>query len=190
MEQSNSTKHWGLLIIRGLLYMAIGVSSFFISNPFTGQSAQLISGLLIVAGFCGCAYGFYTLRADRNYIWSLLRSGFDIIFGVAILAYGGGEPGRFQETLGFWAVMSAFIHAVQAMYIFMLSGGRQPRNIFGTVLHFLNVLLGGGIAYTLLTPSPQAIPWAVVGSLVIALGLIMITLAVQQRQTLLTNRAI
>lgn len=188
MESSNPTKHWGLLIIRGLLYVAIGVSAFFIPNPSTTQSAQLISGLLIVAGLCGCAYGFFTLRSDRNYIWSLLRSGFDIIFGVAILVYGGSNPARFQETLGFWAVMYAFMQSVQAMYISMLSGGQQPRNIFGSVLHFVSVVLGGGIAYSLITPDPQSIAWAVVGSLILLLGLVMIVLAVQQRQTLLVNK--
>ena len=68
--------------------------------------------------------------------------------------------------------MYAFIFAVQTMYIFMLQGGPQPRNIFGSVLNFLNILLSGGIAYLLLTPDPQTISWGVVGSLVIALEMI------------------
>lgn len=188
MDQSNPTKLWLLLIIRGLLYVAIGAISLFLIRALTSQAVQLLGSLVIAAGACGCIYAFFTLRADRNYFWELLRSFFDIGFGIALLVFSRDDVNRVIETLGFWAIMYAFIQAVQAIYTAMLLGVKQPRNIFGNVLHLLTVLLAGGLAYELMSSASQTISFTLVGLLVVALGVIIILQAVQQRRTLLFNK--
>ncbi len=190
METLNPTKHWWLLITRGLLYILIGVSLFLFAGTFTSLSAQLIGGLVIAAGICGSVYAFNNLRADRNYIWELLRSGFDIGFGIAFLVYSKGDIDGFLGILGFWAMMYAFLQAVQTMYLFLQAGVASTFNLSGKVLHFLNVALAGGLSYMLtLTPTGIDNSLTIVGLFPIALGIIIILLAIQQkRQAVLVSK--
>jgi uncharacterized membrane protein HdeD (DUF308 family) len=187
MAQSTPTRHWQLLVIRGLLYGLMGASMFLATRPFAEQSTQLFGGLLLTAGVFGCVYAVYSLRIDRNYFWEALRSIADIGFGIGFLIYSQGELNLFLTTLGFWAVMYDFIQAVQAIYTFMLSGVKQPRNIVGNLLHFSAVLIAGGIAFIALSSATERVPLPLIGLLLASLGLIIILLAIQQRQTLLVS---
>lgn len=190
METLNPTKHWWLLITRGLVYILIGVSLFLFAGTFTSLSAQLIGGLVIAAGICGSVYAFNNLRADRNYIWELLRSGFDVGFGVAFLIYSKGDLDSFLGILSFWALMYAFLQAVQTMYLFMQSGVSPANNFLGKVFHFLSVAISGALSYILLMiPAGVKDSLAFVGLFPMALGVIIILLAVQQkRQAVLVNK--
>ncbi|GAB4054349.1 hypothetical protein [Spirosoma litoris] len=190
INRSSPVKHWWLLVLRGLLYILLGGSILIRTGSFPNQSAQLPGGLLIAAGLCGCIYAVYILRTDRNYFWELLRSVFDIGFGIALLAFSAGSEPRSADILGFWAVVYAFIHVVQAIYIFMLLGGKQPRNILGNLLHMFNVLLSGGIAYAILSSDDEAISTTLIGSFICGLGVSIILLAIQQRTILLANKLI
>lgn len=188
MEQTNSIKHWGLLLTRGFIYLLTGAYIVLAINAVTPGLALLLGGVFIGAGVLGSIYGFYTLRANRNYFWELLRSVFDIGFGITFLIFAPNPPSQFVEALSFWAVMYGSIHTVQAMYIAMLSGGKQPRNLAGTLLHLLGVVTSGGLAFVLLNPDAENVSWPVAGLLLALLGLIIILLAVQQRRAYFINR--
>ncbi|CAN5256940.1 hypothetical protein BH09BAC4_BH09BAC4_29040 [soil metagenome] len=186
MAQSTPTRNWQLLIIRGLLYGLLGVSMLLASSP----PMQLFGGLLVSAGVCGCIYAIYSLQIDRNYFWEALRSLADIGFGIWFLVYSQGDVSRFLDVLGFWGVMYVFIQAVQTIYAFMLLGLKQPRNRLGNLLHFGAVLASGAIAFTALTSAAENPPLFLIGILLILLGLIIIFLAIQQRQTLLADKPV
>lgn len=190
MDQSNPTKFWILLILRGLIYVAIGATLLFLTRVLTGQAVQLIGGLLIAAGVCGCVYAYYTLRADRNYFWEIVRSLFDIGFGIALLVFSQGDASRVVETLGFWATIYAFVQVVQAIYMAMLLGVKQPRNFFGSVLQLLTVLLSGGLAYALIFSDNRSISFTLIGLFIAALGVIIIMQAIQQRRTLVIDKSL
>lgn len=151
---------------------------------------QLFGGLLVSAGVCGCIYAIYSLQIDRNYFWEALRSLADIGFGIWFLVYSQGDVSRFLDVLGFWGVMYVFIQAVQTIYAFMLLGLKQPRNRLGNLLHFGAVLASGAIAFTALTSAAENPPLFLIGILLILLGLIIIFLAIQQRQTLLADKPV
>lgn len=175
-------------IARGLIYVFIGASLFWIAQPADRPFVFIIGGLLMGAGLCGVLYAITVLRTDRNYFWELLRSVFDLGFGLSILIYAPGDLNRLLDVLAFWATTYAFIHAVQAIYISMLSGGKQPRNISGSLLHLASVILAGILAYVLLmVPNGTTVSLFLTGGLVLLLGLIILVLAINQRQTLLAD---
>lgn len=190
MENPNPTRNWWLLITRGLIYILIGVSLFLFAGTFTNQSARLIGSFTIAAGIGGFVYAYMNLRADRNYIWELIRSLFDIGFGVAIIATATGDIDSFLSTLSFWAMMYAFLQAVQTMYMFLQSGVSPAINLPGKVMHFLSVAFAGALSYMLLMrPAGTTDSVAVVGLFPIGLGIIIILLAIQQkRQAVLVDK--
>ncbi len=191
MENSNPTKHWWLLLSRGVLYVLIGISLFLFIGELTSGYAQLIGGLVVVAGICGLIYALANLRADRNYIWELLRSLSDAGFGIAIIVSAKSDVDGFLGTVSFWAMMYAFIQAVQAMYSFLQSGVSSTISLSGKVLYFLGVVIAGGLSYILLMrPGGTDGSLSIVGSFPIALGVIIILLAVQQkRQAVLVGKS-
>ena len=188
MEQTNSIKHWGLLLIRGLVLVATGAYIAFVNKAINPGAILVFGGLFIGAGILGGIYGLFNFRVNRNYFWELLRSTFDVGFGITFLIYAPKPPSQFVEALSFWAVLYGLIHAVQAMYIGMLSGGNQPRNLTGTVLHLVGVVTGVSLAYTLLNPDAAEVSWPLTGLLLALLGLIATLLAIQQRRSYFINR--
>lgn len=191
MENLNPTKHWWLLITRGVIYALIGISLFLFTGTFTSLSAQLIGALVVTAGICGLVYTFANLRADRNYIWELLRSISDAGFGIAMFVSSKGDVDSFLGVLSFWALMYAFIQAVQAMYSFLQSGVSSTISLSGKMLYFLGVVIAGGLSYVLLMrPGGFNDSLAIVGLFPIVLGVIIILLAMQQkRQAVLVRRS-
>lgn len=188
MESTNSIKHWEFLIIRGLLIVVTGAYIALFIKSFSPGSILLIGGLFIAAGVLGGIYGLYTFRVNRNYFWELLRCTFDLGFGITFLVYASKPINQFVEALSFWAILYGLIHAVQTIYIAMLSGGKQPRNLAGTLLHAVGVVTGVALAYTLLNPDAEAVSWLLAGLLLALLGLLIILLAIQQRRSYFINR--
>ena len=167
---------WQPVFIRKLVYCPIG---------------QIVGGLTIAAGLCGAIYTLTNFRADRNNLWEMLRSLFDVGFGVAFIVYSQGSLERFMGVLGFWAIMYGFLESVQAMYNFMLSGVGHTTSYFPVFFHFAAVLIAGALAYLLvLTPSFVHSLSTLVGLFPILLGGIIIVLAFQQKkEAQLANRA-
>ncbi|GAB3694801.1 hypothetical protein GCM10027592_16170 [Spirosoma flavus] len=181
MERTDFARQRGLLISRGIFYVIIGVSLFLFANSFSSMAAQLIGGFTIVAGVLGGIYAFRNLQTDRNSLWELLRSLFDIGFGIAFITYSRGSVDLFLGTLGFWAVLYAFLEAIQAMYIFMLSTNKQPTAYSGNFLHFLSVLIAGALAYLLvMVPGFLENVSILLGLFPVVLGAIIILRAIRQ----------
>jgi uncharacterized membrane protein HdeD (DUF308 family) len=183
MENSNPTKHWWMLVTRGILYISIGICLFLFAGTFTSLSAQLIAGLLLAAGVLGLVYTFGNVRTDRNYIWELLRSLSDVAFGIALFVSSKQDVDDFLSTLSFWAMMYAFIQVVQAMYSFMQSGVGSSISLSGKLIYFLGVVISGSLSYVLLMrPNGLDGSLGVIGLFPIALGVIITVLAVQQKR--------
>lgn len=88
-------------------------------------------------------------------------------------------------------MMYAFIQAVQAMYSFLQSGVSSAISLSGKVLYTVGVLIAGGLSYVLLMrPGNAGESLSIVGLFPIALGVIIIMLAIQQkRQAVAVRRA-
>ena len=168
-----------LLIGRGVLYIVMGGIIVLFDGTFNTQSAQLIGGSIIGAGLLGTLFSFMNLTNDRTYIWELIRSLFDVAFGIAFLLYAQGDIIRFIETFGFWAMMFSVLEAAQSMYMYMLAGPQKKRNFLGDTLHLINVLIAGALTYILTMTS---VTTGLLGLLPIALGVIVILLFIQQKR--------
>jgi uncharacterized membrane protein HdeD (DUF308 family) len=180
METTRSAQRWWLLSTRGVLYAMIGVFMFVFSANYSAQSASIIGILAIVAGICGFVFAFSNERSDRNSMWGILHGVADIAFGIAMFVYSDGTIKGFVDVLGFWAVMYAFLQSVQAMYVYMSSKGASVTNYPAKYIHFANVLVSGGLAFTLLLrPRGFTDSIGMVGIFPIILGVLIIALSLQ-----------
>ncbi len=123
---------------------------FVFGNSYSAQSAFILGGLLIGAGLVGIVFGLTNGGIPAGNFWLLLTSGFDIAFGIAILAYATGTIKGFVDVLGFWAIVYAFLQAVQAMYVFMSERSAGKANYPVWILHFLSLAVAGGLTFNLL----------------------------------------
>jgi len=138
-----------LLYIRGVLYIVIGLIMFVFANTYSFTSGIIIGVFALLAGGCQLIFSFANLRDLKNNVWGVLHGVTDLAFGGAMFVYSQGTIGGLVDVLGMWAVMYAFLQSVQAMYAFMAARG--PGWVSGTsVVHFLNVLTAGGLAFMLL----------------------------------------
>ncbi|GAB4014440.1 hypothetical protein GCM10028773_01240 [Spirosoma koreense] len=75
----------------------------------------------------------------------------DIGAGLALLFYLHQPDQGIVLVVGAWGILVALIQAVEAMFIFIgLQTPSESRDGSGTFIHFLNVLICGGIAFMLL----------------------------------------
>ncbi len=138
-----------LLYVRGVVYIIIGVVMFVFATTYSSTSGIIIGVLALLAGGCQLAFSFANQRDLKNNIWGILHGIVDLIFGVAMFIYSQGTVTGLVDVLGMWAVMYAFLQSVQAMYAFIAARG--PGWVSGTsIVHFLNVLTAGGLAFMLL----------------------------------------
>ncbi|SFF29656.1 DUF308 domain-containing protein [Spirosoma endophyticum] len=119
---------WWLMIARGILYMLIGATMFVFATTYSVQSGQLIGFIAILAGVLQLLFSVSN-RLDKNNIWGILHGVTDVGFGIAIAVFSKGTIEGFVDMLGFWAMMYAFLQAIQAMYAFM--GARGVRGAAG-----------------------------------------------------------
>lgn len=182
----NAIKNEWMLIVRGVLYVVAGGVILF-GGQFDTQSAQLIGGSIIGAGLLGTVFSLLNLKTDRNYSWELIRSLFDIAFGIAFLLYASGDITLFVEAFGFWAMMFSVIEAAQSTYMFMLAGPQKKRNFLGDMLHLLNVVVAATLSYLLTLTSVRT---GLIGLLPAALGVSIILIVLQQKRLArMTERA-
>lgn len=182
MAMTTSAGRWWLLSTRGVIYVLIGVVMFIFSTSYSAQSASIIGVLAIVAGASGLVFGFTNNRSDRNNIWGILHGITDLVFGAAMFFYSNGTIKGFVDVLGSWAVMYAFLQAVQAMYLFMASSSNtnMSANYPFKFIHFGNVLVSGILAYVLmLRPEGFTDSLGMAGVFPIVLGGLIILLSAQ-----------
>lgn len=182
MEHTNSTtQRWWLLIARGVLYILIGGTLFAFANSYSEQSGHIIGAMAVIAGVCQLIFSFTNQQAEKNNIWGILHGIADVGFGVAIFIFSKGTIKGFVDVLGFWAMMYAFLQAVQAMYSFMAARGAGGTSSTSFV-HFANVLVAGGLTFTLLLrPAGFDDSMGFIGIFPILLGILIIIMTRQMR---------
>lgn len=183
MERNNPTtqRWWWLLIARGVLYILIGGTMFVFANSYSAQSGHMIGAMAFVAGVCQLTFSFTNQQADKNNIWGILHGITDVGFGVAIFIFSEGTIKSFVDVLGFWAMMYAFLQSVQAMYSFMAARGASSMSSTSFV-HFANVLVAGGLTFTLLLrPAGFDDSMGFIGLFPILLGVLIIIMTRQMR---------
>ena len=156
---------------------------FVFANTYSVQSGQLIGSMASLAGVLQLIFSASN-RGDKNNIWGILHGITDVSFGIAIAIFSKGTIQGFVDILGFWAMMYAFLQAVQAMYGFM--GARGVRGAAGisssSFVHFANVLAAGGLTFTLLLlPAGFTDSMGFIGVFPIILGILIIVLTTQMR---------
>ena len=182
MERTNpTTQRWWLLIVRGVSYILIGATMFIFANSYSAQSGQIIGAIAVIAGICQLVFSFTNQQAEKNNLWGILHGITDVGFGVAIFLFSKGTIKGFVDVLGFWAMMYAFLQAVQAMYSFLAARGAGV--VSGTSLvHFANVLVAGGFTFTLLLrPAGFDDSMGFIGVFPIILGILIIIMTRQMR---------
>ena len=182
MEHAHSTnKRWWLLLVRGILYILIGVTMFIFASSYSVQSGHIIGTMAVIAGLCQLVFSFSNQQGDKNSMWGILHGITDVGFGIAIFILAVGTVKNFVDVLGFWAMMYAFLQAVQAMYAFMAAKGA---GVVGntSIIHFANVLVAGALTFNLLLrPAGFDDSMGFIGIFPILLGILTIFLTRQMR---------
>ncbi|WP_460985373.1 DUF308 domain-containing protein [Spirosoma fluminis] len=182
MAHTHSAPRWWLLLVRGVLYILIGAFMFVFASSYTAQSGHIIGVLAILAGVCQLAFSFTNRGTESNNMWGILHGVADLGFGIAMFIYSQGTIKGFVDVLGFWAMMYAFLQAVQAMYAFLSARGGTGVNLPSVLVHFANVLIAGGLTFTLLLrPAGFDSTLGYVGVFPIILGALIIVLTQQMR---------
>lgn len=180
-RNNNTTQRWGLMIGRGVLYILIGIMMFVFAGSYSAQSGYIIGVLAVLAGICQLIFSFSNQREEKNNIWGVLHGITDVAFGVAIFVFSTGTVKGFVDVLGFWAMMYAFLQAVQAMYTFLAARGAGVVSST-SLIHFANVLMSGGLTFTLLLrPAGFDDSLGFVGAFPIVLGVLIIMLTQRMR---------
>ena len=162
--RQSTGQSWWLLYLRSGLFAGIGILMVFAENS---QSFVLIllSAILSIAGLLAIRFRQVSRIPETATNWFLTAGLLDIIAGLVLLFYLHHPNQGIVLILGAWGILVALIQAVEAMYVFIglqTSGG--SRDSSGTLIHFLNVLIGGGIAFMLLLQplganSTQFVSW-------------------------------
>lgn len=180
-HNSNPTQRWGLMIGRGVLYILIGVMMFVFAGSYSAQSGHIIGALALLAGACQLIFSFTNQREEKNNLWGILHGIADVGFGVALYVFSNGTIKGFVDVLGFWAMMYAFLQAVQAMYTFLAARGAGVVSST-SLIHFANVLISGALTFTLLLrPAGFDESLGYVGAFPILLGILIILLTQRMR---------
>lgn len=183
MEQQNRLQRQWLLTARGIAYLLIGVLMFLFANTYSSEAGYAMGILAAGAGVCQLLFSWGNRQTDRNFIWGLLHGISDLGFGVAIFVYVQGTVKGFVDVLGFWAVMYAFLQSVQAMYVFLGARTGTVPNYATAIIHFLNVLVSGGLAFDLLLrPEGFETSLGISGLFPIALGILILVLTQRLRK--------
>lgn len=164
-----------LLTGRGIFYILLGGAMFVYANTFTPIIGRLLGSILLLAGAAGLGYALLNRRLDPNNFWGICQGLFDIVFGIVCISVAGSGIKNVLDMLGFWAIVYAFLQAVQAMYVALMSGGSS---LTVKVLHFVSVMLAGYLAFNiLLRPVGLIDSLGVMGFFPIGLGILVIVLA-------------
>ena len=155
---------------------------FVFANSYTTQSGQLIGVFALVAGICQLLFSFTNRGGESNNIWGVLHGLTDVAFGVAMFVYSKGTIKGFADVLGFWAMMYAFLQAVQAMYAFMAARGGTGVHLASVAIHLANVFTAGALTFmVLLRPAGFADSLGLAGLFPLILGVLIIVLTQQMR---------
>ncbi len=146
----STERSWWLLYLRSGLFAGIGLLMAFAEDS---QSFVLISSstILIIAGLLAIRFRQVSRLSGTAPNWYLTAGLLDILAGLALLFYLHHPNQGIALIFGAWGILVGLIQAVEAIYVFIgLQTPGESRDSSGTIIHLLNVLICGGIAFMLL----------------------------------------
>lgn len=187
----SARQSWWLLYLRSALFTGIGVQLFFTGNPRPYVLISL-SAQMIFAGWLAIRYRQINEKRDTN--WFLTAGLLDILAGLTLLFFLHQPNQGIGLTFGAWGILVGLIQSVEAIYVFIgLQTSGKNRDNSSTLIHFLNVLIYGGIAFMLLLQplgkdSMQFVGWFFI-TLSIALLFLTLRLQVDEKADLTNKEA-
>lgn len=169
-------QRWWMLTLRGVAIGGIGILLLLMVLGIRPvPMGDALGGLLLVAGVCAGWFGLVNQRTQQGGLWLMLNGLIDTGFGIAALVLAHQPVENMIDLVGFWALLFAFLQAVQAMYFYVgLHYGSDP---WVKILHGLLVLASGGLAFAvLMDPEPPADPVLLTGLLPMLMGGLLIAL--------------
>ena len=159
--------------LHNICYVGMGVVLFVHPAKATGLHTALLGGLLLGAGVAISVLSVRRRRSGRaDKGWYVLSSIRDIFFGVLLLADISDPLRSMVNILGAWAIFYAFLQAIEAMFYFLGTQGKEDKAYWIEVIHGVCVLIAGGIAFALIMrPADSSNSFNLAGSFLIALGL-------------------
>jgi uncharacterized membrane protein HdeD (DUF308 family) len=102
-----SIRHWWVFLIRGLLFIAVGI--YLIAVPISGLVALgFLFGLMIfIAGISELLH-VYRDNTRTNRGWHLFLGIVDIILGAVLMAHVGTSVDILRIILGIWILLRGF----------------------------------------------------------------------------------
>ncbi|AUD05871.1 DUF308 domain-containing protein [Spirosoma pollinicola] len=159
--------HSGCYVLMGLILFMYPIQA---STLYTG----LLGGLLVLAGLSTAWFGYRRRQGgQRDNSWYLLSSIRDSLFGLTLLVEMDSSLKTTVNILGLWAIIYAFLQAIEAMFYFLGTRANDDKDYWVEVIHAVCVLLAGGFAFVLIM-RPEGQPTSLqFGSLfLIGLGII------------------
>ena len=174
MNNPKDVRNGWLLTLRGVFYILMGGAMFLFANSFTHGLGRIIGIATLLAGVTGLSYAVINRQADPNNFWGICQGLADSVFGVVFIFTASQGFKNYVDMLGFWAIIFAFIQAVQAMYVALMVGGSS---LTTKAVHFLSVAVSGYMAFNImLRPIGLVDSLGITGFFPIALGIFVIVL--------------
>ena len=168
------TPPWWLLHLHNGCYLLMGLILFFYPIQAFSLYTGLLGGLLLLAGLSTAWFGYRRRQGGQgDNSWYLLSSSRDILFGLTLLVEMESSLKTMVNILGLWAVVYAFLQAIEAMFYFLGTRANADKDYWVEVIHAVCVLLTGGFAFVLIM-RPEGQPTSLqFGSLfLIGLGIV------------------
>ena len=175
---------WWLMHVHNACYTLMGIVLLLHPAKSSFLHAALLGGLLAGAGVCTLLLGWQRRQAGQfDSYWFILSSLRDIIFGTLILLQMQQPRQALIDGLGFWALVYAFLQAIEANFYFLGTRSNGDKDYWVEVIHFICVFIAGGFAFLLLMrPGGAQASLPYVGLFLVALGLVQIVLTQRLRR--------
>lgn len=131
--------------------MIMGFTFVALNDTYLALSTGLLSLLMLLLGLTAIRFWMVHRAVERAAIWFSLTGLLDILFGILLLT-GNNTEQFISLTFGVWGLLMGFIQAIESMYVFLAIRITNPdgsSNLPTMLLHCLNVLIGGGMAFVL-----------------------------------------
>lgn len=167
------TYPWWLTHLHNACYAGMGI--ILLIHPAQGSIRHEIGlgSLLLIAGLCTGLFGLRRRQlGERDNYWFILSSLRDIAFGIALLVMVGNSLQTMINVLGLWAIVYAFLQAIEANFYFLGTRSNEDKDYGVEVIHFICVFIAGGFAF-LSIMRPEGFPDSLryVGLFLVGLGL-------------------
>ena len=169
---------WWLMHVHNGCYILMGVVLLIYPLLASALHAGLLGGLLLLAGISTVRLGIRRrqLKQSDN-SWFTLSGVRDIIFGILLLTAFDEPRQMMVNLLGVWAVVYAFLQAIEAMFYFLGTRSGKTQGYWVEVIHFFCVLIAGGFAFVLvMRPEGLQPSLDLVGLFLIGLGIMQVLL--------------